>query len=675
MTLAPLSDVETVGLLTALLERPLPEEEQTMLLAQAGGNPLYAEEYVRLLAAREEGAEPGRVPETVQGVIAARIDAMPPEDKELLQNAAVVGKVFWSGAVATLAGHDRWSVEERLLAVERRELIRRVQGSSVEGETQYAFGHELMRDVAYSEIPRAARSEKHVRAAGWIESLGRPDDHAEFLSHHYLKALEHTREIGEAKEALKERARRSLRDAGDRAYSLNAFAQALRLYCSALALWPAEDPERPHLLLRYGSVLRWIEDRGEAELTEARDGLVAAREHEVATEADLMLADLAVLKGMRKHAQQHLEHAAKLAESVDSPRATALVLGQRSRFELLGSHYAEAVRLGQEALPLAKRLGLEQLYVQVLNTVGTARARSGEVRGLADIERSLKLARTLDSGPDVMRGYNNLMGALAALGELRRERAVVEQTLAAANRYGPEWAMARAIRANIATAYFRMGDWDDALRLADTFLAELAPGSGRYVAEPLWVRGSIRLGRGDIDGALADVELSLTASREQSYPGAAQVLGLLALVLIDAGRDDEAAEVADELLRMAAEEEDIGVVSEAVVSAALLELGRAQELRATLEGLPGTPWTVAARHAADGQFKAAAEVYARAGIRTAEAWARLRAAERLAGESRREDANKELEKALAFYRSVGATHFIQKAEALLSSKLVEGIES
>ncbi len=315
MTLAALSQVETVQLLTSLLERSLPEEAQRALLAQAGGNPLYAEEYVRLLAGREEGADLGEVPETVQGIIAARIDALPPADKELLQDAAVVGKVFWSGAVATLARRDRWSVEERLLTLERRELIRREQGSSVEGETQYAFGHELMCDVAYGEIPRATRAAKHVRAAEWIESLGRPEDHAEFLSHHYLRALEHTRATGDAKDALQEQARTALREAGDRASSLNAFPQAAHSYRDALALSPRDDPERPQSLFRYSEALHATGDpQQQWVLEDARKALLAAGDLETAAEAEVLLAEMWWLRGSSDGTEEHLQRAVRLVQ-------------------------------------------------------------------------------------------------------------------------------------------------------------------------------------------------------------------------------------------------------------------------------------------------------------------------------------------------------------------------
>jgi predicted ATPase len=118
VSLVPLSEQDTARLVAALLDQAvLPVELQAALLAQAGGNPLYAEEYVRMLADRGflrraggtwrlERAEELPLPETVQGIIAARLDVLSPEEKALLQDAAVLGKVGWLGALAALAGTE-----------------------------------------------------------------------------------------------------------------------------------------------------------------------------------------------------------------------------------------------------------------------------------------------------------------------------------------------------------------------------------------------------------------------------------------------------------------------------------------------------------------------------------------------------------------------------------------
>jgi len=173
ISLSPLSDEETARLFGELLERSvLPADTQAELLARAGGNPLYAEEYARAL--RERGRIE-QLPETVQGMIAARLDLLELEQKKLIQDAAVVGKSFWLGALVLITDEERGVLEERLHALERKEFVRRERASSLAGDAEYAFRHLLVRDVAYGQIPRGERAEKHRRAAEWLEQLGRPE--------------------------------------------------------------------------------------------------------------------------------------------------------------------------------------------------------------------------------------------------------------------------------------------------------------------------------------------------------------------------------------------------------------------------------------------------------------------------------------------------------------------
>jgi predicted ATPase len=124
LSISPLSNDDTARLLGTLLERAvLPVETQDSLLVRAGGNPLYAEQFARLLA--ETGGEEQPLPENVQGIIAARLDGLPPDEKQLLQNAAVLGKVFWLGAACAVGGLARIEAEERLHALERRDSFAR----------------------------------------------------------------------------------------------------------------------------------------------------------------------------------------------------------------------------------------------------------------------------------------------------------------------------------------------------------------------------------------------------------------------------------------------------------------------------------------------------------------------------------------------------------------------
>ena len=144
----------------------------------------------------ESGGATGGVPETLQGVVTARLDGLPEDEKLLLHAAAVLGKVFWTDALAALVPGEPWLLDDRLHALERKEFVRRERRSAVEGARQYVFVHALVRDAAYAQMPRAERSRRHRAAAEWILALSpdRSQDRAEMLVHHLLQAIE----LGEA---------------------------------------------------------------------------------------------------------------------------------------------------------------------------------------------------------------------------------------------------------------------------------------------------------------------------------------------------------------------------------------------------------------------------------------------------------------------------------------------
>ena len=213
ISLQPLTEEETVHLIGGLLKQPLQlADDQRAVLERAGGNPLFAEQYARILDERGTITE---LPESVQGLIASRLDALPQAEKGLLQEAAVHGKVFWLGGVVAAGDASVPDAERHLRALERKDFVRRERASTVDGDTQYSFRHILLRDVAYGQIPRRQRAEKHRRAGEWLEALGRSDDNAELLAHHYVQALELERAAGvEDDSDLVRQAREALRAAG-----------------------------------------------------------------------------------------------------------------------------------------------------------------------------------------------------------------------------------------------------------------------------------------------------------------------------------------------------------------------------------------------------------------------------------------------------------------------------
>jgi class 3 adenylate cyclase len=670
LSLAPLSDDDTAQLIGLLLGRPVLEAgQQAVLLTQAGGNPLYAEQYVQMLA--EQGAAQGMlVPESIQAIIGARLDLLAPSDKRLLQDAAVVGRVFWPGAVAALrGGTSRRELAESLHGLERKQFVRRERRSSVAGETQYAFAHVLLRDVAYGQIPRAARVGKHLKAAGWIESLGRPEDKAEMLAHHYLGALELARSADRNTVDLAPRARSALQGAGDRALTLNAFAAAVGYYRAALGLWPQDErEERADLMFRLALALGGSgEDDDGAALEQARAALLAAGDRARTAEADARLGGLWWIKGDRDRAFEHLGRAQDLVRDEPASAAKAYVLGELARYRMLADDLD--AETGQQALELAEELGLDEVRAHVLITTGSGHAISGDPQGRADLRRGLEIALAGNYLAAAIRGYVNLSQIAERVdGDLPEALRLALEAQKAAQRLGTR-ATLRWTRGRLVGLWFELGNWDKCAPAADEFLAESAAlGPHYYDTWTRCCRAWMRLARGDTAAALADQRQALISARQAKdsqalYPA----LAVSAYVLAVAGRADEAQPILSELL--ASGTADLRSVYDSSTDGVLAAeiLGRRAEMRRWLGTQLDSPWFVVTRALADRELVAAAEALDSMGAVRSAALARLLAAEQLASTGRRQQADDQLRPALGFFRSVAATRFIREAEALLAA--------
>src|SRR5581483_581891 len=321
------------------------------------------------------------VPESVQALIAARLDTLPPESKGLLHDAAVLGTVFWSGALAFMQGTDEAEVRSRLHEIARKELVRSVRTSSVEDQEEYSFWHVLVRDVAYGQIPRAERRRKHRVAAQWIESLvgDRVSERAEALAHHYGRALELARTVGEAEEVpdLERATARYLRIAGDR----------------ALELLAPGDPERPGALLRTAEAVSLAGRFREADTlyAEAIDGFRAAQDALGLGEALALWSRAASQMGDTERSGALLRQAVEILEREPPGPELARAYSREAGAALLAARWEESRRLAERALGLAERLGLEQEVVRARQYLGAARCELGDDGGLADLWGALRL--------------------------------------------------------------------------------------------------------------------------------------------------------------------------------------------------------------------------------------------------------------------------------------------
>jgi tetratricopeptide (TPR) repeat protein len=663
ISLPSLADEDVSRLMRELVGEAKPE-----LVAHAGGNPLYAEEYARMLVQSGNGDEVP-LPDSVQGIIAARLDTLPLEEKALTQDAAVLGKVFWTGELAHVAGLDRTVATAGLQTLERKEFVRRERRSSVAGEAAYVFRHVLLQDVAYSQIPRARRANRHRLAAEWIESLAadRREDLADVVAHHYVSALELARATGLETDELAEKARFALHEAGDRSASLNAFAAATRFYRSALDLWPEKDPGYPQLLFRFGRARFFSEDQGEDSLMRAAEELLDAGDRASASEAETLVGELRWIEGDRDRAFDHFEGAAALLADEPPSRSKAYVLGNLARYLMIGDEAERTIAVGQEAFEMARELGLEDVKAHVLITIGVARVMIGDLEGWADLERAIAIGEEFNS-PEVVRGYNNLASTHAALGDLERAFGMQARARQAAERFGTIRAL-RYLEAERMDELYWLGSWEEALALADQFVEQAESGLPHHrEVDARIIRGHIRLARGDSMGALDDSARALAFAQQVRDPQTLfPALAFNARVLLATGDAQGAGDCATRLLEAWAE---AGVTFAAFwlpdLAVVLADLGRGAEFERASGAYVRIPtrWLDAALAVVQGRDLEAAGAYAAIGSRPDEADARLRATEALTQAGRRTEAEAALGPAVAFYRSVEAAARVRQAEGL-----------
>ena len=664
LALAPLTNEETAQLLGSVLGRPvLPAETQTALLERAGGNPLYAEQFAELYVERGSTDELP-LPETLQGIIAARLDGLGPDEKGLLLDAAVIGKVFWIGAL----GREESETTTTLHSLERKGFVRRQRRSSVEGQSELAFAHALVRDVAYGQIPRADRASKHRRAAEWIESLGRPEDHAEMRAYHWRSALDLTRASGTDDDELVERARFALRDAGDRSAGLNNHAAAASLYDAALALWPDEDSERPDLLFRQARALfdAYDEDRRERALHAARDALLETGDRTRAGEAEAFLANVAWDRGHGEEVRAHLKRAHDLVGDSISESA-ARVLATTARMLVIDDETVEGLEIGQKALEMATELGLGELRAHALATVGMAKNHLDEGSGISDIESALELALAIDShiAPAIV---NNLAVEATIQADLARADELYAEALRVADRFGNR-SNVRFIRGNRIWIDFMRGRWDASLEQGDRFVAECAASPHTQEANVRTVRAMIREARGATDGALEDLRIAVEITRERPDRGAhIGAVSVLAALLAAHGRRADARALVEDLEPLVRVFGPHGALTQLGPFAAELDV---EGIRSALQhdaGPPARRWREAIDLALSGDLRATADVVGAAGALAPEAYLRFYSGLSLLDDGLVDEGRDELERGLSFHRSVGASHFVDRAEALLAAR-------
>ena len=485
LSLSPLTRREAARLVAHLLGRQLAPEVCEPVVEQVGGNPLYAEEYVRLLLDRGVFLRSGGLVELKQGetlplprnvhaVLAARLDTLAPEHKALLCDAAVMGESFWDGGVVALADRGRDEVTAALATLVERQLLREGATSTLAGETEYLFWHALTRDVAYGELPKRVRVVKHRAALSWLEvrSEGRGLEFAERLSYHAITALELAREVGEqavAKE-LRLPAIRHLVTAADLAMSLDLASAESHYACAAGLLADEEPAPRAEVLVKWAEALDGCMRRIEA--VQRLDEAVAL----LRTTDDKRELALALTELSRKRAYTNFGGVDEpILEALDVLQADpcpelVTVLGRASLYQSVQhSGYATAARLAEDALRLAAELGLPSDGVS-LEARAEARLGLGDRAGLDDYREAIVIARERGLILEACRMQTNLGIQLGLYDGPGPQEACYQHAL--------EWAVQSGSRSQsldaqtlLCEAYYLKGDWN----LLSDSLAELIP--------------------------------------------------------------------------------------------------------------------------------------------------------------------------------------------------------
>ncbi len=243
--LEPLSDGESSELVDALAPAALDTATRTRVIAAAEGNPLFVEEMLALALEAEDEVEL-EVPPTIQALLAARLDRLEPEERVVLECAAVEGKVFHQGSVELLMAGDP---RPALAALIRKDLVR-PESALFAGERGFRFRHLLIRDAAYDAVAKESRATLHERHAAWLEqrSASRAVEYEEIIGYHLEQAFRYQAELGVPDSELARRAALRLGAAGRRAFMRSDSSAAVNLISRAAALLPPDDPARVQLI-------------------------------------------------------------------------------------------------------------------------------------------------------------------------------------------------------------------------------------------------------------------------------------------------------------------------------------------------------------------------------------------------------------------------------------------
>jgi len=510
ISLRPLTEAQSAELVESLLTvAAVPPPLRAEILAKAEGNPFFVEEILRRLIDEEILVRDGdtwratqqaltvTIPDSIYGLLAARVDALPTEERRVLQEAAVIGRTFWANSVEHAIGSD---VAEALLGLERRGLVTVRPTSTLGGQEEFAFKHALVRDVAYSGQPKARRARAHAEAGAWIERLAgdRTDEFAELIAHHYLTAV-----AGDdadlawlddpaGREEMRKRAFHALLVAGTAARRRFAIDRAAELHEGGLAL-AATDVER---LDAYEQIGRDHDAafHGEAALSAYTAAIDLARRDpdERARLASLArrIGSLVALRGGAFHETPDLGAVdaviAEGLEAVTEPRErAALLIAQAEmaqRWDVTGGPSPLPIKrrlaaLG-EAAELAKVVGDPSLTVTVADSLTDLHEMAGDyAAALSEMEGAIPLIDSIASPSHRANAFFEASEAILEIGgDAARALALAEESRLLAHDMSAHGQM--HVSAIIMSAAASLGDWDKVEATLAEHLANFEQESG-----------------------------------------------------------------------------------------------------------------------------------------------------------------------------------------------------
>ncbi|GAA2612947.1 hypothetical protein GCM10010399_49800 [Dactylosporangium fulvum] len=484
ITLPPLRDTEIATMYAHLLgQAAFPTGSLSSLVELADGNPLYALEYTRMLA--EQGNlratdALGRtlpMPDSVHAVIANRVDLLDAADRAVLQAAAVVGMNFWPGAVGAAMSRPADSIERSLRRLEQRDLIHEQAASTMAGQTEYRFGHVLVRDVCYQRLPRTERVARHELTAEWLDSVAadRDTDLAEVVANHRYTAYEIAQSLGLDAKRYSVPARDALHRAARRAYALHALDAATAHVGKALALCDgdADRPERLRIeqlateIRFYADPQGFLDTGGADQLAGLAERLYAAGDQAGAARAWTVRGQAAWLRADRLDALSCLDRAVELFDELPDGPQKADAYAELGRLHMSNFEVEPAVAAASVAAEIADRLGLIEVATGARITIGTALFQAGDRSGLVELQSALEVCRERRLLSE-HRALRNVAWALLEDGDWTASQALLEDS---GDVVPGSHTLATGYSEAAQTAYFT-GDWPTLIRAAEAALAE-----------------------------------------------------------------------------------------------------------------------------------------------------------------------------------------------------------